>query len=283
MNSQQSVENVTDEDKSLFKTKLFWAAIFTPIIIAGIIIGSIFYIEDLSFDWSHNGLNNLFIYFKFPFAIAALSFPFVAFVIANHRSHQMLRQINTSLGQQIFSNYTHHLDQFKEFCLSDREPINSLLSDAIIRMTEVINYDCFMKSAMLGSDEIGNIGNMYCDGPISPWKLHKSLYPEARNGNFNISEKIINHIKAFKNSDTGCNYFYNERKSFDEIYSIKYFGHINHSYFSFDASEKSTEMRNEVESYFMLRIHNHIKDVLIEVLLKFDGGDNETYIEILRD
>ena len=98
--------------KTLFELITFWLAIILPLL-AGIIVSiPIWHYSDLSLDLTYHGFNTAIEIFKVPLGIAALCFPLVALVVANHRSIQTGRQIKASESQNSFANYHKHREEF---------------------------------------------------------------------------------------------------------------------------------------------------------------------------
>ncbi|VXC71361.1 hypothetical protein [Massilia sp. 9I] len=83
--------------------------------------------DRLIFDLSSDGLNTAATLFKVPIGIGTLSIPALALLAANHRSEQTRQQmaltldqikrtdlqINIAQGQNIFSNYFKHFEEFE--------------------------------------------------------------------------------------------------------------------------------------------------------------------------
>ena len=79
--------------------------------IAGVIIAS----SNLNFDPSYSGFNHFLVVFRVPLGVLALSIPILALLAANHRSVQTSAQIESAAGQNKFSNYFKHVEEFQKF------------------------------------------------------------------------------------------------------------------------------------------------------------------------
>lgn len=282
----------------LFEDIIFLRALFCPIIIALIIS----FIILLSPESVTIFLNNLIKNLKLPIAIAALSIPLTAFVIANQRSKLMLKQIEKSTEQQAFSNYTHHMNEFKEFCLNQDEPINRLM------MRKNIKFDVIPT---------------FFDTPMSPWKLYKAIYPFAKSGNFNINAEIILDIE--KHTDKK-NIFFDLRDKYSKLFGVKYsfLNEAEEKKLIFEQKvildklmktnkenasasliqtgtmpvkldDQMRELQVKIQTQNIIlgklkhykalqedNINHNIREILIEILMRFDAEDNSKYLEILR-
>lgn len=100
------------DNPSLSELGIFWAAIVVPLFISAILFIVICLNSNLFWDFSYKGFNFFIKTFRFPIAVAALIFPCVALVAANHRSIQTKKQIETIGSQNMFSNYYKHVEEF---------------------------------------------------------------------------------------------------------------------------------------------------------------------------
>jgi len=133
----------------------------------------------LAFDLSADGFNFAVAQFKVPIGILTVSIPLLALLAANHRSEQTKRQmyltttqiartdqqinrsdqqIKISQGQNVFSNYFKHLEEFEK-----RFKIKSSSQDLYL---------------------------------ISPQKAHQKFFPEAKKGILTISPRVIANIST---------------------------------------------------------------------------------------
>lgn len=104
-----------NSEKSLFQLYSFHFALWTPILVAIIIVIYILVTSKLSFEYGYSGLNNAWDIFKVPLAIFSLVFPSVALVTANHRSIQSKKQIELTAKQNIFKNYFDSIEDFEKY------------------------------------------------------------------------------------------------------------------------------------------------------------------------
>ena len=124
---------MTEAIQSLFKLRIFKLALWLPIVVA--ICISIYIVFTSSLEWKSgfDGINSLIVIFKVPIGIAAISFPLVALITANHRSIQSKKQIEVAELQNQFSNYFKHLEEFEKH-VSKLKLDNSKLSIESVRM-----------------------------------------------------------------------------------------------------------------------------------------------------
>jgi hypothetical protein len=119
-------------------------------------------------DLSSNGYEETATLFKAPIAIILLLIPVLALIASNHRSVQTVHQISLTTkqielanGQNVFANYYKHVEEFSKWC-----------------------------------DHIKGIGEVK-----SKRKLHKAMFPNARRGDFSVSDEFIKlfseHIHRF--------------------------------------------------------------------------------------
>jgi len=151
-------------DKKLFQIRSFYIALIIPVVLS--IIATIVIImneNNLRFNLTHYGFNNIFTIFRFPLAILAIIFPAVALVAANHRSVQSSKQINLARGQitksnaqNIFQNYYTHIDMFESYCKE---------------------LPCYKDSAMLRL--------------ASPRLYHNKIYPRAKEGMYDFNREHL--------------------------------------------------------------------------------------------
>ncbi|UUA72274.1 hypothetical protein [Cellvibrio sp. QJXJ] len=101
-------------DKPVFKTPFFRLALFVPIILGGSLACYIGKAESLVFSLS-SGVKSVELfweYLKIPIAIASLSIPLASWVIANHRSAQLVETIKKQEEKRLYDLYYDHSDYF---------------------------------------------------------------------------------------------------------------------------------------------------------------------------
>ncbi|TVL36222.1 hypothetical protein [Shewanella xiamenensis] len=143
-----------DAKKNFFDLKVVQFCFFTISIISFACFLIIYLNSELYFDWSYLGFNSFVEIFKVPIAILALNIPIIAVLGAFHKSEQTRVQIALSNGQNNFSNYYKHLEEFKK-----------LISG---------NY----------------ISEEKCEIEL----LHKKLFPYSMDGDYSLSEVARNNF-----------------------------------------------------------------------------------------
>ncbi len=108
-----------DPNKSIWELPVFKYTVSILVVIAVVLIVIILRTSNLELDLTYNGFNAIFSYFKFPLAILTLIIPIVALIAANHRSEQTREQLMLTNGQNNFTNYYKHLEEFERFCAID--------------------------------------------------------------------------------------------------------------------------------------------------------------------
>ncbi|MCO4786394.1 MAG: hypothetical protein KC467_10775 [Marinomonas atlantica] len=104
-------------NKSLYQLPGFWLAIIIPLGLAAVAAGWI--INHSSAQNWHNllrsasGINEVLSMMKFPLGLAALVFPCVALVTANHRSVQTVAQHKATESKNSFENNIKHREVFR--------------------------------------------------------------------------------------------------------------------------------------------------------------------------
>lgn len=87
-------------NKDVFKTRAFRISIFLPVIIA------VTFAVAIHYNQTFNGfLSYLWKEMKLPLAIASLTIPFTTWTIANHRSSQMIKTINSQEEKRLYESY----------------------------------------------------------------------------------------------------------------------------------------------------------------------------------
>ncbi|NOR81687.1 MAG: hypothetical protein GQ529_12790 [Methyloprofundus sp.] len=139
-----------DPLKSFISLPVVWGAVGA--LSATAILFAIIITVNSNLEWNsdYHGVNRIFTIYKLPLTTFALIIPIVALLAANHRSEQTKVQILASNEQNVFANYYKHIEEFEKFIASN-------VSDTEIT-TESIRY------------------------------CHKTLFPYANEGNYNIDE-----------------------------------------------------------------------------------------------
>lgn len=118
---------------------------------------SIVYISELKFDGSYRGFNQFIEYFRFPIAVLATSIPLGAIYATNHRSEQTKKQIVTTNVQNNFINYYKHIEEFEKYA----------------------------------SNHFENHGTHL----ISARETYNKLFTNSKNGDYTLSNTIVNEIE----------------------------------------------------------------------------------------
>lgn len=143
-----------NQGHSLFKLPSFWLAILMPLVMA-LWVGYFITLDaDLTLALNHKGLVFAAGYFQLPLLILALTIPGVALVVANHRSRQLVWQMQLQRRQTRFANHYLHVGQF-----------NDHIKDELIK-------------------RLGINGRV----------LHKVFYPHTQAGDMRINEPLLDFI-----------------------------------------------------------------------------------------
>lgn len=113
---------------------------------------------NLEFNPSYEGINLLVAIFKVPLAILAFMIPILMLFSAAHRSEQTKEQIRESRSTNRISNYFQHIEEFEKYMVK----VEGLYKD--------IDFQ--------GSR-----------------RLHKVLFPKAKNGDFRLCKDLLEKIK----------------------------------------------------------------------------------------
>lgn len=104
---------IEKNNPKLHKTFWFWCALLTPTLIAlDLALVMTFHNPEIQELFNFTQINSLINELKFPIAIASLSIPLVAIVVAIHRSSQTAHQIYVQTEQNNFANHFKHLEEF---------------------------------------------------------------------------------------------------------------------------------------------------------------------------
>ncbi|MBV4486961.1 hypothetical protein HU727_015310 [Pseudomonas sp. SWRI153] len=109
--------------KKLSESRIFQAALFTPLAIGSCLLTVIAYFNsNYSICFTSDCINNFFNLYKYPLSIMGLGIPLSAIAAAVHRSEETSLQIKASqnqldetLKQNKFNNYIKHKEEFTEF------------------------------------------------------------------------------------------------------------------------------------------------------------------------
>ncbi|QLF94087.1 hypothetical protein HW090_13130 [Pseudomonas sp. ABC1] len=165
LNEKTFKEKITDFFKKLFsfepKRNFFGLPIFRVTIgfffgLAAIATCLIIVFSDLQCDLSYNGFNHAITIFKFPLGILAAAIPIIALLAANHKSEQTRETIRIASSNNNFTNYHKHISEFEVY-------IEKHHDDNEIKIKSLRD-------------------------------LHKTSFPNARNGDYGASELL--HGKA---------------------------------------------------------------------------------------
>ena len=122
------------------------------------ITSMIIYNDNLIANFSYTGFNNVLTIFKLPLGIVASIIPIIALLATNHRSEQTKEQIRLTIDNANFSNYYKHTEEFEVFV--EKHTVKDSLK---------IEY---------------------------PRKLHKIIFPHAKQGDYRVPAEINKHIDA---------------------------------------------------------------------------------------
>jgi len=146
-----------DAKKDFFNLKIVQVFSFGLIISSVLVCSTILCQENLSWDFSSEGFNNILSIFKVPLGILALLIPIIALLATNHRSVQSVEQIKVAEAQNNFSNSFKHLEEFNKY------------------MEDVIKCDWLITVK-------------------DNFAIHRKLFPNVRNGDYRIDDDIKNKL-----------------------------------------------------------------------------------------
>lgn len=210
------------------------------------------------FDLSGSGFNRFAEFHKVPIAILAIGFTLVGLCAANHRSEQTKKQIERTLsqieltysqieitkGQNTFSNYYKHIEEFDKYCSAHNNETtefekprilhkaifnkaNSSSTEYIISQQFIENIDSFLNKIIEISDALRSTD--------SPTRIKAGISISQHRNEFTdkYNIKIISKKESFKlNSgdeilslpDSSWKEFFNElikiAKGLDDILSF---------------------------------------------------------------
>lgn len=101
-------------NKPVFKSPLFLLALFLPILSGLILALLIAYSDNLSIDINggKKAIEIFWEYMKVPIAVSSLSIPLASWVIANHRSTQLVDTLHKQETKRLHDLYYDHADYF---------------------------------------------------------------------------------------------------------------------------------------------------------------------------
>lgn len=121
-------QNLFDPNKAFLDLKIVRVTIEVILSIMTLSSLAIIFHDHLSFDFTSQGFNTAASIFKVPLGALTFAIPALALLAANHRSEQTKRQMSLTLtqiertdrqiqiaqGQNAFSNYYKHLEEFEK-------------------------------------------------------------------------------------------------------------------------------------------------------------------------
>lgn len=147
-----------DPTKSLIQLKVLWFVVLGLVSLAVISGVVIFLNSNIVFDFSYQGFNQAVTIFRVPIAILAIIIPSVALLASNHRSEQAKAQIISSNSQNVFANYYKHREEFEKYVDKNKTDLRNKVGDSL--------------------------------------KLYSNVFPDAKNGCFEVSKDIWNDFDA---------------------------------------------------------------------------------------
>lgn len=187
------------DSKNLFKLKLFWTAIFIPLIIAITLMYFILRDKNLTYSPDLQGITYLFEMLKIPIGFLALIFPFVALIVANHRSQLSLNQLVETSSQNAITNYFKHLQEYDIYINgvadTDQRGLSSFIS---IILNNIRNVHAKFYASMYDFNPL--INEQLIKKIQAKADLVYSLILEMNNRpQISISNEIYNEVKQLIN------------------------------------------------------------------------------------
>ena len=149
-------KNLFDPNTSFLNLRIVRQTFGYLLAIALTITVAIIYNDNLTANFSYAGFNNALTIFKVPLGILASIIPIIALLATNHRSEQTKEQIRLTNENANFSNYYKHTEEFEVFI--EKHALKDGLK---------VEY---------------------------PRKLHKTIFPHAKKGNYRVPSSINEHI-----------------------------------------------------------------------------------------
>jgi hypothetical protein len=102
--------------KPVFKSPLFWLSLGLPLIAGFVLAMSIFNAESLTIDifGGKKSIDLFWEYMKVPIALSSLSIPLASWVVANHRSAQLVETIEKQELKRLHDLYYDHSEYFSK-------------------------------------------------------------------------------------------------------------------------------------------------------------------------
>lgn len=102
--------------KPVFKSPLFWLSLGLPLIVGFVLAMSIFNAESLTIDifGGKESIDLFWEYMKVPIALSSLSIPLASWVVANHRSAQLVETIEKQELKRLHDRYYDHSEYFSK-------------------------------------------------------------------------------------------------------------------------------------------------------------------------
>ena len=102
--------------KPVFKSPLFWLSLGLPLILGTVLAMSIFNAENLTIDifGGKKSIDLFWEFMKVPIALSSLSIPLVSWVVANHRSAQLVETIEKQELKRLHDLYYDHSEYFSK-------------------------------------------------------------------------------------------------------------------------------------------------------------------------
>ena len=159
-------EKVFNPEKSFFELSIVRWSFFIIISLSLLATAAIIINNTLIFDFTYTGFNQFISIFKVPIGILAAAIPIVAVYATNHRSEQTKKQIEIANSQNNFINHFKHIEEFEKY-------IDSHFHEPVTQLT-------------------------------SARKTYNKLFPNSREGNFTLSEGILNKIEEDSQEIVTC-------------------------------------------------------------------------------
>jgi hypothetical protein len=232
-----------DPKKSILSLPVFWLLSGLVVLVSIVSASLIIANSELSFDFSYKGFNNAILIFKFPLGFLATLIPLIALMNANHRSEQTKAQILYTESQATFSNYYKHIEEFEKYIDTHLENRVSISSKR---------------------------------------DLHYKLYPNARQGDFNIDDEVKE--KLFHNVSRSFHHLYPPKthtiKKIQETLTFisKELNPI-FTYFGIQIVTPTQPAEKIYSDFLRLKIKIHA----VKTILKYDQGKDFYYMELLSE
>ena len=175
------------ERETLWQLNWFKVAVLVPISLSLIVSAIILCSGDYSFRGDHVGFNNFLEYFKAPIQILFLIFPFVAIVVANHRSVQTYHQLQGA-KKQLTESMSHNKMSIKPWLTGSSTRFNDHIkyevSNKGLGTAIVTSFSLFDQNREIALEEL--------------WQALESLKPDASQ----INGRVIQDGTVLSKDDT---------------------------------------------------------------------------------